>query len=237
MSYIEFNNQKSSDFGLILSNEITLKSPSVNRSFQKIDGVDGEIAIGDGMLKNTSREFPFTVKSGQGVNVESVATAISNWLKKDSEWHDLYFAGEPDYVYRGLYYEEYDVSRVVSWYGKCLLKFTVKPYKFLKSGLTETTLANTITNPTERNARPKLTIRGSGNITITIGNQTCALKNVSQGIIIDTLYQTVTSLNNTPAWTKITSYPLPVIEPGTQSITVSGTVTDIKVIPRWEVIV
>ncbi|WP_210261652.1 hypothetical protein, partial [[Ochrobactrum] soli] len=88
---------------------------------------------------------------------------------------------------------------------KTILTFNVKPYKFLKSGLSEQTLSTSITNPTQRIARPKITIKGTGNITLQIGKSTYNFKDIDGGVIIDVLYDQVKTLDGTrPQWNKIT---------------------------------
>lgn len=238
MSYIEFNGAKSSDYHLYMEAGLTFNSPALDLELKKIPGSDGELAIGDGSLLNTKISFPFRLRIFDGSNVETVSKNISNWLKKDALWHDLYFDGDPDYMYQGIYYEEYNVERIVSWYGKCVLNFTIKPYKFLKSGLIAVTSPTSLTNPTVRNAKPLITIKGTGNITLNIGTETLTLKSVDGGVVIDCLKQTVTNLAGTaPAWDKVTSYPLPVIKPGKQAVLTTGTITELKITPRYEVIV
>ena len=238
MSFIEFNGRKSSDFFLILEPGLTFNSPSRNIDFQHVPGQDGDIGTGDGTFSNGTKSFPFNLLPPKGKTVEGLSTDISNWLKKDALWHDLLFDGEPDYVYRAMYYEEYDVERVISLYGKCVLKFVIKPYKFLKIGLTTVTSPTSLTNPTARDAKPLIVIKGTGNITLNIGSEKLTLKGVDGGVVIDSLKQVVTNLAGTaPAWEKVTSYPLPVIKPGKQTILTSGTVTELTITPRWEVIV
>lgn len=238
MSYIEFNGNKSTDFGMRLENGLTFSSPSVSNKFTKISGLDGEVSVGDGTLLNTNRAFPFRIFPMSGKNIEQSATDISNWLKKDTLWHDLYFGGEPEFIYTAIYTEEYDVKRFMSLHGKCTLNFTVKPYKFLKTGLTPLTSPASLSNPTTRDARPLITIKGTGNITLQIGSEKLTLKNVDGGVVIDSLKQVVTSLAGTaPAWDKVTSYPLPVIKPGEQAVLTTGTVTGLTIVPRYEVIV
>lgn len=238
MSFIEFNGGKSSDFYLVLEPELTFNSPSRNIDFQHIPGQDGDIGTGDGTFSNGSKSFPFNLLPPKGKTVEGLSTDISNWLKKDTLWHDLLFNEEPDYVYRAMYYEEYDVERVISQYGKCVLKFAIKPYKFLKSGLTPLSSPASLNNPTTRDARPLITIKGTGNITLQIGSEKLTLKGVDGGVVIDSLKQVVTNLAGTaPAWDKVTSYPLPVIKPGKQAVLTTGTVTSLTIVPRYEVIV
>ena len=164
---------------------------------------------------------------------------ISNWLKKDALWHDLVFGGDSSIcTHTAIYVDEYDVDRIVSTYGKVVLGFTIKPYKFLKSGLTPLTSPASLSNPTARDARPLITIKGTGNITLQIGSEKLTLKGVDGGVVIDSLKQVVTNLAGTaPAWDKVTSYPLPVIKPGKQSVLTTGTVTGLTIVPRYEVIV
>lgn len=238
MSYIEFNGAKSSGYHLFMEAGLTFNSPALDLGLQKIPGRDGELAIGDGSLLNTKISFPFRLRIFDGSNVETVSKNISNWLKKDALWHDLYFDGDPDYIYQGIYYEEYNVERIVSWYGKCVLNFTIKPYKFLKSGLAPLTSPAALNNPTTRDARPLITIKGTGNITLNIGSEKLTLKGVDGGVIVDCQKQMVTNLAGTGiAWDKVTSYPLPVIKPGKQTVLTTGTVTELTITPRWEVIV
>ncbi|MDN5445774.1 MAG: hypothetical protein L0F86_00060 [Lactococcus lactis] len=96
-------------------------------------------------------------------------------------------------------------------------------------------LPATITNPTSRLAKPIITIKGSGNISLKIGANTLSLKGVDGGVIVDSLTQTITSLDGSRTqFTKMTSYPFPFIEPGKQVVTKTGTITECKIIPRWE---
>ena len=234
---ITFNGKSSEEFNLHLLRSVTFDSPSRNLESRKILGRDGEIMVGDGTLNNVKKSFPFVLKDDAQDVAQSISD-ISNWLKSDGLWHDLEFEGDAEYVYQAICLNEYNFERVVEYYGKGTIDFIIKPYKFLKTGLTERILDESITNPLGRSSKPKLTIKGSGNITINIGNSALTLKNIDDGVIVDSLYQTVTTLNGqAQAWDKVTSYPLPTIAPGRQSVTTTGNVTEIKIIPRWEAIV
>lgn len=234
---ITFNGKSSEEFNLHLLRSVTFDSPSRNLESRKILGRDGEIMVGDGKLNNVKKSFPFVLKDDAQDVAQSISD-ISNWLKSDGLWHDLGFEGDAEYVYQAICLNEYNFERVVEYYGKGTIDFIVKPYKFLKAGLTERVLGPNITNPLNRPSKPKLTIIGSGNITITIGDSTLTLKDVDGGVVMDSLYQTATTLDGLMlAWDKITSYPLPAIAPGKQIVTVTGDVIQIKIIPRWEAIV
>lgn len=238
MNSFEYLGKKSSDFGLRIEEGISFDSPETDLEFVEIKGRDGDVPIDNKRLKSVNKSFPVTLFPLSGKKLIDQTTDISNWLKSNKSHTTLTVANEPLYSYLALYYEQYNISQFLRYYGRAVLNFKIMPYKFLKTGLNQITLGSTITNPTRRQARPKITIKGTGNITLKIGTSTWTLRNIDQGIVIDTLLDTVTSLDGSrPAWDKITTYPLPTINPGQNAVTVTGTTTEIKIIPRWEVIV
>lgn len=234
---ITYNGKSSDEFNLTIVKGVSFESPSINLTDLKILGQDGAIKMGDGTLNNVQKSFPFVVKNTQK-DIAQVAHDLSNWLKQDGLWHDLEFSGDADYIYRAIAVDEYDIERVTALYGKGVLTFDLKPYKFLKTGLNEIILGASINNPLTRASKPKITIKGTGNITLKIGTSELTLKNVDGGVVIDSLYQTVTNLAGTAlAWDKVTSYPLPTIKSGNNTVLRTGNITEIKIIPRWEAIV
>lgn len=235
LGYFEYAGKKSIDFGLLIDAEISFSSPGFKGEFVEVPGIDGELFVGDGKLSNVTKSFPVFLENPR---TQIAATEISNWLKASGKWQQLGFNGDPDYFYEAIYTEEYEVTANLESYGKSILTFVVKPYKFLKSGLTPLPSPVSLSNPTNRDARPLITIKGTGNITLQIGSEKLTLKGVDGGVVIDSLKQVVTSLAGTaPAWDKVTSYPLPVIKPGKQTVLTTGTVTSLTIVPRYEVIV
>lgn len=228
----KFKNKNSLDFGLYISEDFAITSPSARGEFIEIAGSDGEVFTGDDKLKNTKISIPVYLSDKSKIN------EIANWLKSDVGWYDLTFNSDPQYIYRAIMTDEYEFTETFDWLGKGVLSFNIKPYKFLKSGMTEIALGTSITNPLSRTSKPKITITGTGNISLTIGKSNLTLKGVDGGIVIDSLYQTVTDLTGKKLqWNKVTSYPLPEITTGANSVTKTGTITSIKIIPRWEAIV
>lgn len=232
LGFFKFNNKESTDFGLMIADDIKLISPQVRGEFVEIAGADGEILTGDKKLKNAKLSIPVYIDD------DELVSGVSSWLKGDVQWHQLEYFLDNEFVYQAIFTDEYDFSNTFNEFGKAVLTFNLKPYKFLKAGLSEQNLGANIINPLGRTSKPKLTIKGNGNVTINIGSSTLTLKNVDGGVIVDSLYQTVTTLNGqAQAWDKVTSYPLPTIAPGKQSVTTTGNVTEIKIVPRWEAIV
>lgn len=221
-----------------LEDGLVFSSPERDIQFEEIRGRDGDVPIDNQRLRSVEKSFPVTMFPLTNKTIYQQTTDISNWLKQATGNSLIEVSSEPEYVYLGMYFEKYSIDQFMTKYGKAVLNFKVMPYKFLKSGLTESILGTTITNPTNRQARPKITIKGTGNITLKIGPSVWELKNVDGGVVIDTLLDVVTNLTGgVSAWDKITTYPLPTIPPGTHAVTKTGTITEIKIIPRWEVIV
>lgn len=237
--YFKYGGRKSSDFDLVIESDISFSSPEADITFISVHGLDGELAIDNKNLKNVVRSFPCKVITSSGISIEKRADEISNWLKTDIGWKEFYFSGDPDYIYTAIFYENHDVNKIVSEYHQVNLPFTMKPYKFHKSGLSFQAIISgqVLTNVGTRLSRPRLIIEGTGDITVTIGTAKLILKGVDKGVIVDSLSNTITDLTgNRPQWDKAHSQP-PKIGVGKQTITFTGTVTKLQIMPRWEDVV
>lgn len=237
MSYLVYSDFDSRNFPIKLQNNLTFSSAKRTENYIKIDGLDGEVDNSDGTFTNVVQEFPFVIRSFDS-DSQKVANDITNLLNQDNNWHELIFGGDPDYVYIAKYSDSLNLERTLSSYGKAIITFNLKPYKYLKSGLNAITLPTSIKNNTTRTAKPIIRIKGTGTITIKIGSSQLSLKNVDEGVIIDSRAQTITSLNGAfNRYNNMTSYPFPTIGVGNQVITTTGTITECTITPRWEVLV
>lgn len=234
IGYFKYKGKYSTDFNLAISEDISFSSPQIRGNFEEIKGLDGELFLSDNKLRNVPKKFYVLMLDKSIDNI----SGVSNWLKSDANWGELETSIDQDYIYQAIFVDEYDFESTAEDYDKAVLTFVCKPYKFLKTGREEITLGTNIINPTNRPSRPKITIKGTGNITFKIGDALWEFKNVSGGIIVDTLLNVVTTLDGQNlAWDKMITYPLPKIAPGKQLVTKTGTITDIKIIPNWEAIV
>lgn len=233
LAYFEYKGKKSIDFGIMISEELKHESPGYDVEFIKIDGVDGEYAMKDATLKNYSKNFPIILEDTS----QGVINSISDWLKGTIAWYELTLSYDPNYIYIAMFNDEYQLGNNSIDYEKSILPFTCKPLKYLKSSMNETTLGSSINNPTSRTAKPKLIIKGSGNITVKIGSSELTLKNVDGGVIVDSQAQTITDLTGKRSqFNKMTSYPFIQIKPGHNTVLKTGTITSVSIVPRFEVI-
>lgn len=117
---------------------------------------------------------------------------------------------------------------------------SVAPFKRL-IGFPNQTVSNgsTITNPTPFNAHPKITIVGSGNINLSINGKVVQMQAVENQIILDSdamvayrdVSGTIHSMNH-----KMLTLDFPVLKSGTNSISWTGTVTNVSIESRWQVL-
>lgn len=115
--------------------------------------------------------------------------------------------------------------------------FTVKPYKFLRNSPLKTlTSSGNITNPTRYPSLPLITVTGSGDITLTINGKQFSLKGVSSYIRLDSAimeaYQDTGGIL-VPQNTKVYTRDYPFLKPGANTISWTGTVTKLEILPRW----
>ena len=97
--------------------------------------------------------------------------------------------------------------------------------------VTITTSGSTITNPGSVYSEPIITVTGSGDITLMIGTTIVELTDVSQSIVINSAlkeaYKGNTLMNDHM------SGDFPVLKPGLNAISWTGTVTQVTVKPNW----
>ena len=114
---------------------------------------------------------------------------------------------------------------------------TVKPYKyFLDSPQIVLTAASSIFNHKLLPSQPKIKIYGSGDITLTINGVPFVMKGVVGHIVLEPQLgiaynesKPVRVNENRKVYTR--NYP--VLSPGNNSISWTGTVTSVKIDPRW----
>ena len=71
-----------------------------------------------------------------------------------------------------------DLENTFNLYGRTTIEFNCKPQRFLNIGDTAQTISTsggTITNPTAFNAKPLITVYGSGAATLQVGEYVCTL--------------------------------------------------------------
>lgn len=218
-----------------VTNVLIENAPETNRPARKVDryevpGRNGDIVVAQDAWENVPRTYDLVAYGG---DYNQMTSALMDWLYAPSGYQRLEDSFDA-LVYRLAYVSEAtDIENLVNENGRCTVSFECDPRRFLKTGESAVSLSGTgtITNPTRFTAKPVITVSGSGNGTIECGGNTITIAGIYDSMTIDCeqmdAYVGTTNLNN------LVSGSFPVIPGGEQTITITGGITSISVVPNW----
>lgn len=235
MGTFTFNGTSSTTHGLRVTNDYVINSTGNDVETVAVPGRDGDLLISKNRLKSVTLELPCTVLSTR--NLTDAGSEISNWLNVDG-YKDLTLSWDPDFIYRSAFIETFEIASLMQQFGKVKLNFLTYPVKFYKQGRTAQTLSNgaTVNGLGNVNAKPIITLVGSGDCTLTINGRKTKLKAVQNRITLDMQANQVYS-GNLQAWDKVVRSPqfqMPYLDYGRNLISWDGNFT-VSMIPNWGV--
>ena len=226
MGSFTFNGVSSTTHGLRVTSDYIISSTGSDVETVAVPGRDGDLLISKNRLKSVTIELPCTVLSNR--NLTDAESDISNWLNVDG-YKDLILSWDPDFIYRSAFIETFEVSSLMRQFGKV---------KLYKQGRTTQTLTNgvAINGLGNVNAKPIITLVGSGDCTLTINGRKTKLKAVQNRITLDMQANQVFS-GNLQAWDKVVRSPqfqMPYLDYGRNLISWDGNF-EVFIIPNWGV--
>ena len=180
--------------------------------------------------------FPVNFVKEKGL-IATEVYKISEWLNV-AGYKDLTISYDPDFIYRAAYLETFSIEETMRQFGKTTINFVCYPVKFYKQGRTTQKLMNgaTLNGVGNVNAKPIITLVGSGDCTLTINGRKTKLRAVQNTITLDMQARQVFS-GNLPAWDKVVrapQYQMPYLDAGRNLISWDGDFT-VKMAPYWGV--
>lgn len=235
MGTFTFNGTDSSRFGLRVTSDYVINSTGQDIDTVAVAGRDGDLLLPNNRLKSVTIELPCTIMSDR--KLTDAGSEISNWLNVDG-YKDLTLSWDPDFIYRSAFIETFEIASLMRQFGKVKLNFLTYPVKFYKQGRTTQTLSNgaTVNGLGNVNAKPIITLVGSGDCTLTINGRKTKLRAVQNTITLDMQARQVFS-GNLPAWDKVVrapQYQMPYLDAGRNLISWDGDFT-VKMAPYWGV--
>ena len=235
MGSFTFNATSSTTHGLRVTNDYVINSTGNDVETVAVPGRDGDLLISKNRLKSVTLELPCTVLTTR--KLTDAGSEISNWLNVDG-YKDLTLSWDPDFIYRSAFIETFEIAGLMRQFGKVKLNFLTYPVKFYKQGRTTQTLSNgaTVNGIGNVNAKPIITLVGSGDCTLTINGRKTKLKAVQNRITLDMQANQVYS-GNLQAWDKVVRSPqfqMPYLDYGRNLISWDGNFTA-TMIPNWGV--
>lgn len=235
MDTFTFNGTNSSQYGLRVTSDYVINSTGQDIDTVAVAGRDGDLLLSNNRLKSVTIELPCTIMSNR--KLTDVEGDISNWLNV-AGYKDLTLSWDPDFIYRSAFVETFEIVSLMRQFGKAKFNFLTYPIKFYKQGRTTQTLQNgaTVNGIGNVNAKPIITLVGSGDCTLTINGRKTKLKAVQNKITLDMQANQVYS-GNLPAWDKVVRSPqfqMPYLDYGRNLISWDGNFT-VSMIPNWGV--
>lgn len=177
--------------------------------------------------ENVTLQYDLAVLPLPGTSLEATVDLAVSWLSQGGYmrlWDDT----DPLVYYLAAFPGGADFESVLHRARRARLSFDARPERFLLSGSEPFVLSGSgaVVNPTAYSAKPLITLRGSGSGAIQVAGLSFSASNVS-GLVIDSEAQQTTG----PSATVQGSWPQ--LIPGSNTITFSGGVTSLEIVPRW----
>ena len=235
MSTFNFNGTDSSKYGLRVTSDYVINSTGQDISTVSVAGRDGDLLLSNNRLKSVTLELPCTISSN--LRLSDIEGDISNWLNVEG-YKDMTLSWDKDFIYRSAYLESFEIASIMRQFGKVKLNFLTYPVKFYKQGRKTQKLTNgaSFNGLGNVNAKPIITLVGSGDCTLTINGRKTKLRGVQGKITIDMQANQVFK-DNLPAWDKVVRSPqfqMPYYDFGRNLVSWDGNF-EVFTIPNWGV--
>lgn len=218
-----FNGKNASEFGIVFDS-----FPSIQEGEERvrdiiIAGRDEPLTISDGTFTNSLATFT-------GHVIGDSWGGVLSWLKGDGK---LVYDSTPDYFHRAriLNLSKLKLTEGLTYFT---LGISQSAYSYLISGESVTTGSTVVklVNVTPYKAYPLIKINGSGDLIVYLnGKVLLTIKGVNGAVSIDSEIDYIYS--DSGSMDRQSIGEVPILLPGSNTLSVSGSVTSIEVTPRW----
>ena len=232
---IHFGRVNSQYFNIWLTGVRVADSPKRDVSFLSIPGRNGDLIVDNNRWKNVDITYSFAIAT----EFADYFDAFKSALLSQSGYQRLEDSLYPDY-FRMAIVKEPIQPKVMRYNrtGTFDVTFHCKPQRYLKSG----EYAETITEPITLYgggfvAKPLITVYGSGAGSLTIGDTTVEVKNMTDQLILDcdlqTAYRQIGDGAPENMNGSIYAPKFPELGKCENPISWTGGITKVEIIPRW----
>ena len=229
--YIIWKGVNSRTVGITVTDLPEIILPEERVTFTDIPGLSGSLAQTEGV--DVYKDITLAVKCYCPDPTPAAVAMIAAYFRGAGR---LELPNRPDGYYEARVVNQIPFAKILR--GNSPRTFTVnfrcKPFLHLYSGETEETVnsGDFLHNPTGVQAKPVITITGSGDITLLVGTQIIQLNGIDGGIILDSELQEAYwdgVLKNSSM-----TGEFPVLGEGNTAISwTGGTVSEVMIIPQW----
>lgn len=239
---ITWDGVSSDQFGVGIEKYPSRQKPSRKMNVYSVPGRNGDIILMQDAWDNVEQQYDLIVGDGDEHSATELFSQLSGWLCSPNGYCELWDDFDPLHYRLAYLKDPFGLENIgLGEAGRTTITFVCKPQRFLLSGkeIIRVTEQTTITNPTKYASKPLIHMYStsvSGVKTITIGETIFTLdQRISGEMYIDcdemNCYNWAgESLNvrvssNTSEFAKL--------EPGSNVISFTGTITALDITPRW----
>lgn len=236
------NGVDSGDIPAVIQSRPILEVPqSKTTENDEIPMSSGALLFSDEGYRNTSMELSMF---SRGKSFEDASLNRNKLLQlfQQNRYNEFvpYFDEDKIYCVR-LLAGSFTGNRAYGFTQPLTLSLSVKPFKRLLD-IEPVTMTNgeVITNPTLFPSYPQITITGSGRIELTVNDTLVVLEAVNESIILDSeamIAYRITDSIYVSENERMKTLDFPTLKSGENQISWTGTVTEVKIEPRWQVII
>ena len=240
MNYFEYKGIRSSDMGIRIESKNVFSGPEYEVDFLSIPGRDGDLISGNGRFPNVQVTYSVFVPAKTISELSAKITAIKAWLYSGlNSYHTLSDTYDTAFTRRAVFAGKLDIEDEMNRIGVFTVSFSCKPYRYDDAGTFSTTLSasgDVLINPYPFISRPLIRIEGNGKGVLTIqsegGNAAWNFTGIDGYVEADSeqmnFYKDAEPKNDT-----VSGDGFPLLYPGENTISYSGGITAVTVIPRW----
>lgn len=234
MGIIIYNGQSSKDYHIQVEHPPGYDFPERDIETIQVPGRNGDLIIDNGSYKNTVREYEISVGDLDRL-FPSMANDISKWLHSAIGYARLEDTYEPEYYRMATYVDSGQIENLLFHAAKITISFNCKPQRFLKNGDKVKIFKKTgvLKNPTSFESLPIITVKGSGQGTVRIGQYHITISDIKSSIVINSEIQDAYSDDQNRNLDVTLDKGFPKLVSGTNQVEFSGGVTIVEVIPKW----
>ena len=170
VNYFTFGGVKSSDYGIYISGEGVFDAPKRAVEMVSVPGRNGAIALDQGYYENITVTYPAFNFEGSMSDFRTKLANFRNAVASKIGYQRLTDTFHPDEYRMAVFMDGVEIKPIkYNTASQFEIKFQCKPQRWLTSGETAATIANsgdTITNPTQYASSPLLMVEGYGNISL-----------------------------------------------------------------------
>ncbi len=235
MGVIIYNGVPSDYYGIKVEHPPNYEMPEKDYETIHIPGRNGDIIIDKGSYLNVNREYQISI----GCEKESfteLSNRIIDWLHIGYGYLRLEDSYDREHYRLAACVSSVDFTNILNHGCRTTIVFNCKPQRFIKYGDDPIKFVTNgkIVNSTMFTALPIITVYGSGDGIISVGKCTVALKGISNYLTINSEIQDCyKGTENMNASVTLSSGFYPELVPGDNSISFSGGITSVEVIPKW----